>query len=467
MKIEIINKGNLLLLSFTLLFLSCQKDYYLDDLDDALAQIQTLQARNAELSNKITELGSVISQKTSENSILQLQYDQLYADFLESEAENEDLNNRLEALAEQLRQLIAVDNGIRDGYYLERMYKEIRNDTISYEKPISDISNSIALEYGTISKVLNGEITEKFSITNASSYWDVDNNSKTIRKLYNNNFSYYHKNERDTLISINPYTGDSLAYMYNYKVYDHDIFTSDEIRPLDSRFNDEEGRIVTSMVFYKLYSEPYELTENIVYPITVSDLNGYSDINQYPNIYDYYSENEFMSDTIYNQIDQDDVKSYLNAFILDAQRNGVDLSNINSDELILRKWDFSSDQYGREGVVAWGSITCSQTNNRIGYNISWFKNSYLTDIQWNKLYVMYHEFGHTVLGLKHTCARGHIMTSYRTTGDYPCNGEEVDDGNIYNLVDFKRAVAYMFEGYNQFYYDCYLTNTGGEEFDIE
>jgi len=463
LKREIINKSKFLLLSFVLLFLSCQKDYYLDDLNDALDQIQSLQARNTELSNKITELGIVISQKTSENNILQSQYNQLYADFLESEAENEDLNNRLEALAEQLRQQIAVDNGIRDGYYLERRYKSIRNDTIQNQWPIS---NSIDFESGIISKVFNGEITEMFSISWADGHWDSPANSKFIKKLYENNFSYHHKNERDTLISINPYTGDSLAYMDNYKVYDHDIFTADEIHPINSRYNSTESQIINTNVYYKLYSEPYELTENIVFPSIVFDLNGYSDINQYPNIYDYYSENQFMSDSIYSQIDQDDAKSYLNAFILDAQRNGVDLSNINSDELILSNWDFPSDQLGREGVVAWGSITCSQTNNEIGYDISWFKNHYLTDKSFHKLKVMFHEFGHTVLGLKHTCAIGHIMTS-GSSGEYACNGEQIDDGNIYNLVDFKRAVAYMFEGYNQFYYDCYLTNTDGEEIFIE
>ena len=74
--------------------------------------------------------------------------------------------------------------------------------------------------------------------------------------------------------------------------------------------------------------------------------------------------------------------------------------------------------------------------------------------------VMYHEFGHTVLGLKHTCALNHIMTSSNTTGDYACNGDQIDD-NIYlsDVEGFKKAVEHMFSGYNQFYFDCYLNNT--------
>ena len=70
---------------------------------------------------------------------------------------------------------------------------------------------------------------------------------------------------------------------------------------------------------------------------------------------------------------------------------------------------------------------------------------------------MYHEFGHTVLGLKHTCAKNHIMTS-GSTGDYACNGEVIDENEPLNTVDeFKRAVTDLFNGYNQFYHDCYLT----------
>ncbi len=48
------------------------------------------------------------------------------------------------------------------------------------------------------------------------------------------------------------------------------------------------------------------------------------------------------------------------------------------------------------------------------------------------------------------------MTS-GSSGDYPCNGDEINEYDPINDVDdFKRAVADLFSGYNQFYYNCYL-----------
>ena len=456
MRIEIINKSRLLLLAFTLLFFSCQKDYYLDDLNDALAQIQTLQARNVELTNKITELGSVISQKTSENSILQSQYDQLYSDFLESEAENEELNNRLEALAEQLRQQIAVDNGIKDGYYVEYHYKSYRNDTIIIDR---EIPNSIGFDQGNIYKITNGEISEKFQIGDADFWWNVDDvNAKYKRKIHQNFMSYYHKYGRGKVLSTNPYTGDSLGYYKNYKVIDHDIFTAE--RNIPNKFEGFNnvigitGYMKDHFAYYKIHSEPLNLTQNIVFAPIVNDYNGYTSIDDYPDLYDYYSDSNIFSDSIYKEILIDNPKSYLDAFIKDAQRYGIDISDVDSSQLIVNKFDTPRP------YIAAAAINCSQTNNTIWYGESWFSNSPLTDNYLARIYIMYHEFGHTVLGLKHTCAIGHIMMGTDCVGEV---NNEYGYLSKRDVNDFKRAVKDLFDGYNQYYYECYLNNTPGEE----
>ena len=459
MKIEIINKSKFLLLSFTLLFLSCQKDYYLDDLNDALAQIQSLQERNTELSNKITELGVVISQKTTENSILQSQYDQLYADFLESEAENEELNNRLEALAEQLREQIAVDNGIKDGYYIEYQYKSTRNDTILYDETES-IPNQKLFSDGLIFKVINGKIVEDFTVMQADYWWNIDNQPppNVIKKLHPYNMSHYHKYTRNKIVSTTN-TGDSLGYYKNYKVIDHDIFYVDKIMPnKEIGWNPNvftRGSRKWSKVMYRMFSEPLQLTDNIIYDPVVEEVNGVTSISQYPDIYDYYSETNIFSDSIYREIDPDDPISYFNAFIKDAERHGIDLSNINTNELNVNYSYFPGPW------AAWASINCSQVNNTIGITKDWWDQYPLTDDIFSRLKVMYHEFGHTVLGLRHTCSSGHIMH----VNDDSCLGDtnnEYDSRFQYEVEHFKRAVKDLFEGYNQYYYECYLNNTTGE-----
>jgi len=65
---------------------------------------------------------------------------------------------------------------------------------------------------------------------------------------------------------------------------------------------------------------------------------------------------------------------------------------------------------------------------------------------------MYHEFGHSILNLKHTCADGHIMSASSCEGE---ENEEFDQYRVYNsLVDFRSSVKDMFDGYNQYYYPC-------------
>ena len=261
-------------------------------------------------------------------------------------------------------------------------------------------------------------------------------------------------------MNINEYTGDSLDYIDNYEIYDKDIFTWDLVSPITQK---RLERTVSKNVSYKLFTENYEMIDGLIYPPVVnlsrnSDYEGIDSFNEIKGVYDYESNTGFLSDSIYSSIDQSNPKSYLAAFIKDAERNGVDLSNVNPDELITEPWYTPTDQNGRQ-VTAWGSITCSKTINRIGYDYNWFEDSFLTDKRFRKLFVMYHEFGHTVLGLRHTCAKNHIMTS-GNTGVYACNGDEIDEYDYINTVDeFKRAVTDMFNGYNQFYYDCYLNTT--------
>ncbi len=479
LKIEITNK--LLLLLFLLIF-SCQKDYYLDDLNEALNQISSLQSQNSLLNTQISQLNSQLNSLSTKNLNLQASYDDLYQAYLDNESTIDELNEQISQLAEELRIEIAKNNLIEDGYYISsgNAYSVILNDSIIYETEIPKRT-----QWGiqkNIVKVENGSIVENYFIERASWYWNNVQENDVLKKIsMNQTFDYTNQVKLGGKMFINEYTGDSLNSIKNYKVFDHNIFTADEYYPnvrIDGPdyYNSEAeedvyGTRVNKIAYYKLFSDPYEIIEGITFPPVVdnsdvcygsgrcysfSQYNSWSDIK---NVYDYSSESNFLSDPIYSQIDQDNPNSYLEAFIKDAERYGVDLSNVDPDDLVTEFWYGPTDQWGRN-VLAWGSITCSETNNRIGYDYSAFKSNFLTDNSWYKLMVMYHEFGHTVLGLKHTCSLNHIMTSSNTTGDYACNGDQIDDNiSLSDVEGFKKAVEHMFSGYNQFYFDCYLNNT--------
>lgn len=521
---------------FLLILVSCQKDYYLDDLNDALAKIQNLESERSTLLNRIEQLNqdklqlenqksqlnikinnleSLVNDKSNQiaylselyqNSIeeinslnisinklyqdynqgliriqeLENSYNTLYTAYLngltqidELEKLNEDIKNEnlnLKSIKDELNGLVlnlsdllkiqeAKDTGITDGYYYVKGYSLVENDSIIWENVIDKTTTPPFLL--PIIKVENGEIIADYQIDWAPSFWNgYDNNNEfdylKYRKYYVRDYTY--KSKFGTNSYINEYTGDSIPYAANLIVHDKDIFTWDLVYPLTTSV---QTKSIYKNVAYKLFTNEYEFIDGVIYPpvVTVEEssvFNRHSSFDEIKNIYDYYSESNFMSDSIYAEIDQSDPKSYLEAFIKDAKRNGVDLSNINPEELQVEPWYTSTDQSGRN-ITAWGSINCSETVNRIGYDNSWFESSYLTDNRFNKLYLMYHEFGHTVLGLRHTCAKNHIMYSNSTLS--PCQGEAVDEFSYYdNINEFKRAVKNMFEGYNQYYYQCYLTN---------
>ena len=96
LKIEITNK--LLLLLFLLIF-SCQKDYYLDDLNEALNQISSLQSQNSLLNTQISQLNSQLNSLSTKNLNLQASYDGLYQAYLDNESTIDELNEQISQLA--------------------------------------------------------------------------------------------------------------------------------------------------------------------------------------------------------------------------------------------------------------------------------------------------------------------------------------------------------------------------------
>ena len=474
-----------LILLFLLIFVSCQKDYYLDDLNDALSQITSLQNEKLYLQQQLQEINSQkqqleqqVSNLNNQNNSLQSQLialnnsysnlDSAYNQLIESQQislnEIEDLKAQIVELANQLRIQNATNSPITDGYYYTTGYGRTSNDSIIWSREIEK-NIEMGVTAGIV-KVINGEVVEDIQVKRAEIYWNnVGDNDILKHRYYFKNFDTY-KDKLGDNSRINEFTGDSIPYITNYEVYDRDIFTWESVYPATSSY---PYRIVDKRVSYKIFTQPYEIIDDVIYsPVVNAKERYYGGINNFEEIkemYDYSSYDDFFSDSIYSSIEQDNPKSYLEAFIKDAERFGVDLSHVNPDELIINPWIFAGTQLQRS-AIATASITCSETDNIIAYDNSWFENEFLTDKSFFKLKVMYHEFGHTVLGLKHTCARNHIM--YSTSTLNPCHGEEINEFDYFdNITEFKRAVKNMFEGYNQHYYDCYSRSINNKEIIIE
>ena len=448
-----------LFLAIFLISISCQKDYYLDDLNDALSEVDSLKSQNLTLSNQINQLNTLVNNLNVKNANIQASFDEINNAYQNSLNTIAELNQQILELTDLLIAEQALNSSISDGYYFINEISYTINDTLIWE--VDEIPKRINFNLGNVVKVENSDITEDYRISSASSYWNNVSDGDVLKSRRFPSRDYTYAKEFGEKMHINEYTGDSLPYYTNFAVHDRDVFTNDLVYPKNSSGDKQ----VSKYVYYKLFSEEFEIIDGITHAPVVNldqtnwNVTQYSSFDEISNVYDYSSSLNFLSDSIYNEIDQSNPKSYLSAFIKDAERYGVDLSHVNPELLEVRPWYTPTDQYGRY-VTAWGSITCSETNNRIGYDNGWFEGSSLTDNRFFKLFVMYHEFGHTVLGLKHTCAKNHIMTSGSPSGNYPCNGDEINEyGPINDVDDFKRAVADLFSGYNQFYYDCYLNNS--------
>ena len=117
-----------------------------------------------------------------------------------------------------------------------------------------------------------------------------------------------------------------------------------------------------------------------------------------------YSGIGFFADSIYSQIDPDNLYSYLDVFIQDAQRNGVDLSYVYEGCYSLRLAPPSVVDFNFSGYA---SSMCYDEEVLITINEDAWKNQIdLYDNSYSHaagFHLMYHELGHDILNLNHTC----------------------------------------------------------------
>jgi hypothetical protein len=177
-----------------------------------------------------------------------------------------------------------------------------------------------------------------------------------------------------------------------------------------------------------------------------------------------YENTGFYLDEIYSEIDFNDPKSYLSAFIKDAERYGLDLSNININNFsfnVVADSDWEEDNF-----AAYTTATCNDNLIEIYYKESYWNRDiipYKTDIP-TSVKVMWHEFGHDILKLDHVCLGGHIMSGRHQNPKIVYDQSDCDEEyfTAYNMrwndndtrINFERAVENMFSGYEQIKINC-------------
>lgn len=162
----------------------------------------------------------------------------------------------------------------------------------------------------------------------------------------------------------------------------------------------------------------------------------------------------YWEDELYSQFDSNP-ESFVKVFIADAKRHGVDLSNVNLDNIEI--------EIRENGLIAYSAASCDPNNVRIGIRKDlWELQKDMFNTEWKFRWlvgIIYHELGHDLLKLRHLCAGGHIMTGNHQSPQGECNGREE---NLYDLkynnedlvINWQRALDDMFSGKGQVYREC-------------
>ena len=117
----------------------------------------------------------------------------------------------------------------------------------------------------------------------------------------------------------------------------------------------------------------------------------------------------FYADPIYSQIDPYNLSSYLDVFILDAERHGIDISYVKNHCYNIELVDFNFPN----PPAALTYASCVDTQVRVELNKSYWENQiqipenhpqgFYKDPFIHGFHVIWHELGHDIFRLKHTC----------------------------------------------------------------
>ena len=179
----------------------------------------------------------------------------------------------------------------------------------------------------------------------------------------------------------------------------------------------------------------------------------------------------FKNDPVYSQFDFYDTSTWIDVFVQDALRNGVDLREYVETRNISVEWRpnqgiWTGDVSSEDVIVTVGGQLLGEMVERINtYGIEYAGNWYLNET----FITIWHEIGHAMLKYRHTCEIDAIMSgcySVEFPSDHERHGEyipledgvrlfmgnsEYDQDDVWASRDneyewFKAAATRMFNG---------------------
>lgn len=350
-----------------LVFFSCQKDFYLEDLNEVNSQIEALQSQIVVSEN---EGKSFLSEK----EILQTQIIDVQNQLKQQQMT---LDEALEKIKELEEKIIEID-GIKDGIY-----------EIVLEKQIST--------------------TEGEGLEVLESWWQTDPNTSTFvkiqaREIINHTIyrGYYVGKGSD---------GDELGWLHTRKLSSFPYYTdlsvidtSDQNQNYLVNLSKERISLDSLLIIDKKRYRSHNLDDGSSAVFTdkvytkLVERESFPPLNTEEELTEIFKNtgNGFYSDSLYLTLDPSDPYDYIRVFIEDAKRHGVDLSHITNKEPYLHEISIDS-----EGACAWASDVCDREKIWIEYDSACWEYGLPDPYFADRLQTMYHELGHTILSYDH------------------------------------------------------------------
>ena len=366
-------KKLLLVLSLFLLIYACGKDSEVK-VENPLnyqnvKKIAELEYQLAFINSTLSESGTINQNLTKQVDDLQKQLTSTQSLLETSEQTNTSLESQIDSLNVKVADLgliVWTSLGIQDGIYDKKKYHRffidpVSNDTLFNGGPVGNLRKKI---YG---EVKNGVLVKRTANYEIDLYGDPSNRT-TFTK-------WELKDEKST---------DSIYISGLYEI------TVRSKSPDNLTISGGNSYSNIDRVEYTVWKFEDNLTVEAIPAQTFKEINKFVVENSNVGI---------LADSIYTNIDPFDPISLREGFILDAQRNGLDISYLRNEKITIETVDLN---YG----VAYGE-PCNSGKISIFLEDTWapiYKPQRASPLN-----TMFHEMGHSALNLMHSNVEGDLM----------------------------------------------------------
>tara|TARA_X000000950_G_scaffold109743_1_gene138332 strand:- start:2074 stop:3555 length:1482 start_codon:yes stop_codon:yes gene_type:complete len=461
MKPKVVKSITFFLLQVILIFhYSCQKDYYLEELNQAEMTFNSLSSKLNQINSENQQLVSQNQQLAFEISTLLNQLESSSISLTSALELIEDIEEELNLLEqEKTKELNAIQSDVEKlltqlktdfpketelKFEMESLIEKLSQETITVLEA-KELYQKAADAFAIVKGVQDG-LYKTFRVASRLDETSYKNNDFILHFISSQH--YYFEIEKVKIQTVSIVRKDN-DFKYFENPYSSEPFVDKNIT-----FSGNHNIEVLGVDRIKIVVE-YQINESKLYDIfylAKTETIPYNKTNEELQTLFREKKTGFFSDPIYSQVDVTDLSSFLSAFIEDGKRYGRDMSWINPNNYTLRFDSFSSfiaqNDYDPLYQIDYESVSCegggrtTKATFRISRN--WWDKLYFVDLQNLHIQILWRIFASVLFTYNYFEGEGHLL-SYGGTY-YPYDFTFNDPEEKYN---FQEAARKMFQGVDQ------------------